>query len=297
MLRAVVAIIFAFVSLNAAHARAQTGPQLMLNVPKSALQGDVVIARASLKAPRGAAGLMSVEGVLGTRPVGFVLDRAGRGPGFIALSGVDPLTAPGAYPLIVTATLANGDVLTVASRINVVNAGFITESVKISTTLLNTIDPATSADEESRVRAVYAGFTPKQAWRGAFRQPLQGKVLSKYGNRRIYNGTDLGTYHAGVDFYGLKGRPVIAAAAGEVVFVDELTVRGKFIVIDHGRGVFTAYAHLSKTLVEPGQTVKAGEKIGEVGTTGRSQGNHLHFEVAVGGVSVEPTFWLENALP
>jgi murein DD-endopeptidase MepM/ murein hydrolase activator NlpD len=297
MFRTVIAAIFAFVSLNASSARAQTGPQLTLSVPKSALQGDVVIARATLKAPRGTPALRTVEGAIGSRPVGFVLDRAGRGPGFIALSGVDPLTAPGAYPLIVTATLANGDVLTAASRISVVNAGFITESVKISTTLLNTIDPAISANEESRVRAVYAGFTQKQAWRGVFRQPLQGKVLSKYGNRRIYNGTDLGTYHAGIDFYGLKGRPVIAAAAGEVVFVDALTVRGNFIVVDHGRGVYTAYAHLSKTLVEPGQTVKAGQKIGEVGTTGRSQGNHLHFEVAVGGVSVEPAFWLENALP
>jgi murein DD-endopeptidase MepM/ murein hydrolase activator NlpD len=297
MFRAIVAAIITFVLATASVASAQTKPQLVLSAPKSTLQGDVVIVRAGTRAAKDAPALRSVEGALGARPVGFVLDRGGRGPGFIALSGVDPLTAPGAYPLVVTATLANGDVLTAASRVMVNNAGFITESVKISTTLLGTIDPSVSADEEARVRAVYAGFTPKQAWRGVFRQPLQGKVLSKYGNRRIYNGTDLGTYHAGIDFYGLKGRPVIAAAAGEVVFVDALTVRGNFVVIDHGRGVFTAYAHLSKVLVKTGQVVKVGQKIGEVGTTGRSQGNHLHFEVAVGGVSVEPSFWLENALP
>ncbi len=263
-----------------------------LNIaPRAALQGDVFIVRVS------AADAVVLTGELGGQPFGFVKDRAGRGRGFIGLVGVDGLRAPGRYPVVVSATLRSGAVITSEAVVTVRDAGFKTETVTLPVSLTNTIDPAVSAAEELQVKAVYSEFTEVQRWRGVFRQPLKGRVLSGYGNRRVYNGVDLGTYHAGVDFYGLKGRPVLAAAAGRVAFVQRLTVRGNTVIIDHGRGVFTAYAHLSKAMVKPGQDVSAGQKIGEVGSTGRSQGNHLHFEVAVGGVPVEPTFWLEKAIP
>jgi murein DD-endopeptidase MepM/ murein hydrolase activator NlpD len=82
-----------------------------------------------------------------------------------------------------------------------------------------------------------------------------------------------------------------------VLAVEKWEVRGNAIVIDHGRGVFTGYFHLSKTNVKPGQLVNAGDVIGAVGTTGRSQGNHLHFDLAVGGTTVNPSPWFETALP
>jgi murein DD-endopeptidase MepM/ murein hydrolase activator NlpD len=259
--------------------------------PKTAQQGDVVIIRVA--APKGA----TLTGVLADQPVGFVKDRAGKGPGYIGLSAVDPLRNPGAYAVVVSATLSNGEVLTAESRLTVRGGGFLTETVTITDSLKHTIDPAVSLAEEQEIRAVYAVFTPEQKWRGTFRTPLKGRTLSEYGNRRIYNGVDLGTYHAGVDFYGLRGRPVLAAAAGKIAAVREFKIHGNMIIIDHGRGVFTGYAHLSKTLVKPGDVVAAGAKIGEVGTTGRSQGNHLHFEIAIGGVRVEPSYWLQHALP
>ena len=297
MLRVIVAACLASIVVATPHtpALAAPGPQLALTiVPESPAQGDVIIVRAQTSAATAAD---SMVGTLGQQTLRFVRDNAGKGPGLIALSGIDPLRPAGDYPIAVSATLNSGALISTVTWITVRDAGFITESVAITKALANTLDPVVSADEEALVRAVYAQFTPEQQWRGPFRPPLKGKILSGYGNHRIYNGADLGTYHAGIDFYGLKGRPVTAAAAGTVVLVKRLVVRGNMIVIDHGRGVFTSYAHLSKTLVKPGDAVAAGRKIGEVGSTGRSQGNHLHFEIAVGGVSIEPSYWLSRTLP
>ncbi len=276
-------------------ARAAPALTLTLNIaPTQPLQGDVVIVRVGMK---GVDKIDAVQGELSGQPFGFVLDRAGKGPGYIGLVGNDALRPLGEHRILVTATLVNGQVLTQSAAIDVQDAGFITEQVEIPKQLASTIDPAVSAKEEAEVRAIYSVFTPKQLWRGAFRTPLNGKILSTYGNRRVYNGIDLGTFHGGADFYGLKGRPVLATAAGTVVLAKQFPIRGNLIVLDHGRGVFSSYAHLSKILVKKGDAVVSGRKIGEVGTTGRSQGNHLHFEIAVGGSSIEPTYWLSRTLP
>jgi murein DD-endopeptidase MepM/ murein hydrolase activator NlpD len=93
------------------------------------------------------------------------------------------------------------------------------------------------------------------------------------------------------------GDPIYAAADGVVVYQGLLTVRGNATMIDHGRGVFTAYMHQSEILVEIGEHVEEGQLIGRVGNTGRVEGPHLHFEVIVGGVQVEPLQWLEGEFP
>ena len=88
--------------------------------------------------------------------------------------------------------------------------------------------------------------------------------------------------------------PAYAAANGTVVFAGELAVRGNAVIISHGWGVYTGYAHLSEIDVAVGDYVEAGRKIGMVGATGRVSGPHLHFEVYVGGVPVDPSDWLSN---
>jgi murein DD-endopeptidase MepM/ murein hydrolase activator NlpD len=153
------------------------------------------------------------------------------------------------------------------------------------------------AQEETEIRRIYGSFSPIHWWDGPFRAPVKGKLLSVYGNRRVYNGVNLGTYHSGYDFSANGGTPVKAAAPGRVIVVRPFAIRGLTVVIDHGRGVFTSYYHLSKAGVSEGQMVDVGDEIGRVGTTGRSQGNHLHFELAVGGSPVDPGYWLQTALP
>ncbi|HTY02895.1 MAG TPA: M23 family metallopeptidase [Rhodocyclaceae bacterium] len=101
--------------------------------------------------------------------------------------------------------------------------------------------------------------------------------------------------HAGVDFPAEIGVPVHSAAAGVVVNVERHPSYGNMIDIDHGDDLVTRYAHLSKTLVQPGALVKRGQVIGEVGTTGRSTGPHLHFEVRIRGVAQNPNRFLQMA--
>lgn len=90
------------------------------------------------------------------------------------------------------------------------------------------------------------------------------------------------------------GTDLFAPAAGEVVFTGPLAVRGNATVIDHGWGVYTAYDHQSEILVKPGDLVQPGQLIGRGGSTSRTTGPHLHWEVWVGGVQVDPSDWLEQ---
>jgi murein DD-endopeptidase MepM/ murein hydrolase activator NlpD len=98
--------------------------------------------------------------------------------------------------------------------------------------------------------------------------------------------------HEGIDFIAETGTPIRAAAAGVVVTAEHHPAYGKMIEIDHGAGLMTRYAHASKLMVKPGQLVKRGEDIAEVGSTGRSTGSHLHFEVRQNGVAQNPARFL-----
>jgi murein DD-endopeptidase MepM/ murein hydrolase activator NlpD len=102
--------------------------------------------------------------------------------------------------------------------------------------------------------------------------------------------------HEGVDFPADVGTPIKAAAAGIVIDVERHPEYGNLIEIDHGNGITTRYAHASKVFVKTGELVRRGQKIAEVGTTGRSTGPHLHFEVRVNGVAQNPNRFLQQAL-
>ena len=122
-------------------------------------------------------------------------------------------------------------------------------------------------------------------------------INSLFGTRRSYNDGALWGYHAGVDLCGGLGTPIYAAADGVVVLAENLEVRGGAVILDHGWGVYTGYWHLSAIEVQPGQQVQAGDEIGLAGSTGRSTGPHLHWELWVGGVPVNPLTWLQQAWP
>src|SRR5690606_8104908 len=127
--------------------------------------------------------------------------------------------------------------------------------------------------------------------------PSTGAITSQFGTRRDYNGGSLNTFHSGTDFGGGPGSPVPAPAAGVVVLTESLPVRGNATVIDHGWGVFTGYWHQTEILVAVGDVVQAGQKIGTIGSTGRSTGPHLHWEMWVGGNQVNPMQWVQQSFP
>ncbi|MEE0776675.1 MAG: peptidoglycan DD-metalloendopeptidase family protein [Bacillota bacterium] len=119
---------------------------------------------------------------------------------------------------------------------------------------------------------------------GSMRWPLNiaGRDSSGYG----YRG---GEFHTGIDIAAPKGTPVLAADSGRVILVKRLNYSyGHYVVIDHGGSISTLYAHMSAIHVSVGQNVSKGQQIGEVGSTGRSSGNHLHFEVRINGKHTNP---------
>ncbi len=124
-------------------------------------------------------------------------------------------------------------------------------------------------------------------------RPAYGFETSGFGYR-ISPFTGHKQFHEGLDIANRKGTPVIAPANGLVVFTGRKGGFGKLIIIDHGHGITTRYGHLGKILVKVGQRVKRGEKIAEIGNTGRSTGPHLHYEVRLNGVPVNPRRYILN---
>ncbi len=117
--------------------------------------------------------------------------------------------------------------------------------------------------------------------------PTEGWISSRFGYRKSPFGGRR-EFHKGVDIATKEGSPVVATADGVVTFSDAKASYGETVVIDHGHGIVTSYAHLSKTLVNRGDHVKRGDTVGLVGSTGRSTGPHVHYEVRLNGMPVNP---------
>jgi murein DD-endopeptidase MepM/ murein hydrolase activator NlpD len=128
-------------------------------------------------------------------------------------------------------------------------------------------------------------------WKGGFIYPLRGQLTSRFGMRThpIYHITKM---HTGIDLSAPSGTPIRASAGGEVVYAGWWGGYGNVVIIDHGGGISTLYAHCSAIYVRKGQSVSQGEVIAAVGSTGLSTGPHLHFEVRKNGKPVDPLGYL-----
>jgi murein DD-endopeptidase MepM/ murein hydrolase activator NlpD len=169
----------------------------------------------------------------------------------------------------------------------------------------DTIDPAENDAEIKQLGVLTAPVTSTKYWQGIFKSPTLPAFTdchpSFFGTRRNYVGkgtTDTyHSFHAGLDFCGQVGDPITASADGIVIFTGLLVAHGNTTIIDDGWGIYTLYSHQSQINVQVGQTVKAGDPIGLVGATGRVTGPHLHFEVWVNGIQVDPLNWLAASYP
>lgn len=123
--------------------------------------------------------------------------------------------------------------------------------------------------------------------------PHRGRITSQFGNRNNpFSGTG-SERHAGIDFKGNTGEPVSVTAQGKISFAGVKGGYGNCIIVDHGFHLKTLYGHLSRILVRAGQTVVVGQKIGEIGSTGRSTGPHLHYEIHQNGQRIDPENYLK----
>jgi len=145
--------------------------------------------------------------------------------------------------------------------------------------------------EKKEIRRIYSSSSDTRRWFGSFKRPLASNTTSPYGTQRLFNGQH-GSYHRGIDFRASVGTPVNASNSGIVRLAKNLFYSGNIVIVDHGMGVFTNYAHLSKIQVVAGQVIAKGHQIGLSGASGRVSGPHLHWAVKVNGVYVDPLQFL-----
>lgn len=206
-----------------------------------------------------------------------------------AFAPVDADDPTGEQELKITYTSPNGSKGQVSRTLTVVPTTWTVDAIEIGGSLAWLLDPRVQGDELALLAGVYSGYTPQKLWSGAWQPPVQGVLTTRFGELRSYNGSPANTRHLGADYGVAAGTPVTAANGGRVVLARKLAVRGNIVIIDHGGGVFSAYAHMASLAVAEGQTVQAGDVVGAVGSSGLSTGAHLHWEMAVGGVMVDAT--------
>lgn len=216
------------------------------------------------------------------------------GDGYLAPFAFGFDTPPGEHRIAVTASdPATGARLTHVDMVTVTDFQYPREEVSIARRLAALLDPILNRNEEERLDAIYAVRSNSTDWGWPFALPIPGEMItSRFGGDRTYNGGLWRSYHTGVDFRRAVGEPVWATASGRVVAVDPLDVRGNVVIIDHGYGIFSQYAHTSEAYVTPGQHVQRGQLIAAAGSTGRTNGPHLHFEIIVNGIPVDPLAWM-----
>lgn len=215
---------------------------------------------------------------------------------YVALQGVPAMAEPGLVQLQIEGITADGSRWTLNQAVRLASGQYGYESLHVDPAL---VEETISAQEMEQVRALMSTATPHRYWEGMFvpPSPYPDCFNSVFGTRRSYNDRPYNTYHSGVDFCGGKTVPIYAPAAGRVVFAGPLTVRGNATIIDHGWGVYTGYWHQMEIRVRAGEMVTPGQVIGLVGDTGRVTGAHLHWELWVGGVPVDPLDWLQQTYP
>lgn len=207
-----------------------------------------------------------------------------------ALLGVDLERAPGAAPITFQAKLANGARRACRLRATVEAGKFALERLTLPQRFveLSAEDLARAGREAERLRKIFAGVTPERLWQGGFRWPLTpAEATGNFGTRRILNEQPRAP-HSGEDFSAPAGTPVYAAQRGRVALAEELFFSGKTVVLDHGLGLYTFYAHLQSIVVAPGQMVEAGALLGWVGSSGRVTAPHLHWAARLNQARVNP---------
>jgi murein DD-endopeptidase MepM/ murein hydrolase activator NlpD len=259
-------------------------------VPESFIQGHTSVME--LNGPENT----NVAGALGDYPLYFFPNENNV---YFALQGLHPKESLGLKPLSISGTLEDGTPFAHTQMVQVLSGNYIFE--EITGVPMETVNIKISNEETAELETIVAEATANKFWEGEFAAPvpaeLNGAYASYYGNRRSFNGSGYFYFHSGLDYYSQMSGDIYAPAPGKVVYTGKLPIRGNTTILNHGWGVYTLFAHQSEFLVSEGERVSTGELIGRVGSTGRSSGPHLHWEVWVGSIPVDPLDWLNESYP
>ena len=206
-----------------------------------------------------------------------------------ALIGIDLDVKPGPQVVMASARARNGDPLRGETSFDVEPKEFPTRTLTVDPRFVTPppgVRPRIER-EAAELGRLFQSATPTDTWPGAFEVPIAGALVSGFGVRSVFNGQARAP-HGGADFASPLGTPVAAPNAGTVVLVGDLYFTGKTVVLDHGAGVVSLFAHLSRVDVRQGESVTRGIVLGAVGATGRVTGPHLHWTVRLHGTHVDP---------
>lgn len=177
------------------------------------------------------------------------------------------------------------------------SAGYITQNFDIPGDRSYLADPEVERAEFAKLDAITEPVTQEALWGDTgFSLPINAEFTSGFGAYRVLNNA-MQTRHTGWDQQAPVGTPIRAIGAGKVAFAGLLDIRGNYVMIDHGYGVYSGYAHFSQVHVTRGQTIAEGQILGMSGNTGRSSGPHLHWEMIVNGEWVDSRAFMDTWMP
>ncbi|MGC9025529.1 MAG: M23 family metallopeptidase, partial [Chloroflexia bacterium] len=216
---------------------------------------------------------------------------------YIALVGLPVWSEPGTRLLTAVLRDGLGQEVVLSKTVPILPTEYPVEHIQLAPGRGALLDPKILQAERERLLPIWSLLSPERLWEGPFITPTEGFVSSPFGAMRSYNGGPVSDYHQGMDLSNITGTVVVAAARGRVVLAERLQVRGNTVILDHGWGVLSSYFHMSAIEVRVGEIVEQGQPIGRIGATGLVSGAHLHWEIRVGMVPVEPREWVGRTFP
>jgi murein DD-endopeptidase MepM/ murein hydrolase activator NlpD len=230
--------------------------------------------------------LAEVSGTIFDRPVRFykAADGAWRG-----LVGIDLQVEPGDHDLDLQITSAGGAMLERVYTLSVEDKAYPTRQLTVAPRYVEPPPEVREriAREARQQSAIFATASGERLWRGSWGRPVPGQATSAFGSRSVFNGQARNP-HSGADFRAAEGTPIVAPNGGRVVLTGDTYFSGGSVILDHGWGLYSYFAHLSKILVEEGELVALGQQVGLAGATGRVTGPHLHWTLRMNGARVDP---------
>ncbi len=208
---------------------------------------------------------------------------------WMGLAGLDLNVSPDDYTLSYQVRFADGQEIEGTYVLTVLKKEFPEERITVDDKYvhLSQKDLDRVIKEKKILRSIYGVQSPDRPWEEGFDIPVNVQKGSRFGLKRVINGEPRSP-HSGADLKAGSGTPVGASNAGKVVFAGDLFFSGNTMILDHGGGLYTIYAHLKDMTAGKGAVVKKGEIIGHVGATGRVTGPHLHWGVKLNGARVDP---------
>ncbi len=211
------------------------------------------------------------------------------GGAWATILGVDLDTKPGEHSADALLTMDDGRVDRRAIAVDVAAKKFPTSQLNVEQKFveLSKADLARSQRESEEIGAIYRRMTTDIVPDEPFTVPIPGESGTNFGVRRIFNGEPRAP-HSGADLHAAAGTPIRATNRGRVALAKNLFFTGNTVILDHGLGIISLYAHLSRIDVKAGEVVKNGQMIGLSGATGRVTAPHLHWAMRVQGARVDP---------